>query len=341
MSESPAAAEPNLEANPAAGRPPAVVVAPALNPAQQQIIDLLGRAEAEPAPVRADLVDELRSELHNATAPLLRDLAGEKLWVSKHALSAIHGCEAQYVSSRDDFSWSVHNTRGVVAHRAIELSVHWRGDKAPGELVDEAMGRFINDDRGPATYLARLPEAERAHLRGEATDLVAKFLECFPPIKDAWWVRSEGSIIHELHDGLIVLSGKPDLTLGRVRTNVPAKVVIDLKTGARSPAHREDLRFYALVETLRMGVPPRKIATYYVDLARAEAEDVTEAHLHAATRRVVDGVTKLVEVLHADREPNRQPGPPCRWCKLRPDCGPGTTYLRRDEEDTADPAEPW
>lgn len=312
-----------------------------LNPAQQQIIDLLGRAEADLPPIGPELADDLRSTLHNGTAPLLHHLAGEKLWVSKHALSAIHGCEAQFVGSRDDFSWSVQNARGLVAHRAIELSVHWRGDKAPGELVDEAIGRYINDERGPGPYLGGLPEADRAHLRGEATDLVAKFLECFPPVKDTWYVRSESAIRHELHDGMIILSGIPDLTLGRLRNNVPSKVIIDLKTGARSPAHREDLRFYALVETLRMGVPPRKVATYYVDLARAEPEDISAGHLEAAARRVVDGVTKLVEVLHAGREAERRAGPPCRWCKLRPDCTIGTTYLRADAELAADPPNPW
>ena len=301
-----------------------------LNPAQQQVIELLGTSEADPPSLDPDFVELLRAEICEATAPLVDDLAGEKLWVSKHSLANIHGCEAHHVASRDTFSWSVANARGTVAHRAIELSVHWRADKAPGELVDEALARLINDERGPSQYLQSLPEGDRAQLRGEATDLVAKFLECFPPLKDAWWVRSEGGVIHEMHDGRIVLSGKPDLTLGRPRGASPSKVIIDLKTGARSPAHREDLRFYALVETLRLGVPPRKVATYYVDAARAEAEDITEAHLRSAARRVSDGVIKLIEVLHAGREPNRQPGPPCRWCPISATCLPGQSYLRAD-----------
>lgn len=304
-----------------------------LTPAQQQLIDLLGKADAAPEPFPTELAEELRAELEEATAPLLADLAGERLFVSKAALSGIHGCEAQHVASRDRFSWSVANVRGTVAHRAIELSVHWRGDRAPGELVDEAIARLANDEFGPGSYLQTLSEGDRAQLRGDATDLTAKFLECFPPLKDSWWARSEASVKHELHDGLLILSGRPDLTLGRPRGTTPSKVLLDLKTGFRSPAHREDLRFYALVETLRMQVPPRKVATYYVDEARPEAEDITEAHLRAALRRTIDGVHKLVEVLHAGREPQRRPGPPCRWCPVRTSCEEGAAYLAQRAED--------
>ena len=304
-----------------------------LNPAQQQLIDLLGKADTEPEPFPTEVAEDLRAELEAATAPLLGDLGGERLFVSKSALAGIHGCEAQHVASRDHFEWSLPSVRGTGAHRAIELSVHWRGDRAPGELVDEALARLANDEFGPSSFLQSLGEGDRAQLRSEATDLTAKFLECFPPLRDSWWARSEASIKHELHDGLIILSGRPDLTLGRPRGTTPTKVLLDLKTGFRSPAHREDLRFYALVETLRMQVPPRKVATYYVDEARPEAEDVGEPHLRAALRRTIDGITKLVDVLHAGREPQRRVGPTCRWCIVRADCDEGQAYLRQRAED--------
>ena len=61
----------------------------------------------------------------------------------------------------------------------------------------------------------------------------------------------------------------------------PGKVLLDLKTGGFGPAHRDDLRFYALVETLRLGVPPRLLATYYLDAARLQQEAVTEELLRS------------------------------------------------------------
>ena len=49
--------------------------------------------------------------------------------------------------------------------------------------------------------------------------------------------------------------GRP--RLGRPTGDESSKVIIDLKTGRSSPRHRDDLRFYALVETLARELPPR------------------------------------------------------------------------------------
>ena len=72
--------------------------------------------------------------------------------------------------------------------------------------------------------------------------------------------------------------------------------------------HRDDLRFYALIETVRMGVPPRALATYYLDAARVEVEEVTPAVLDAALARTIDGTRKLIEVLRAQRAAMVSPG---------------------------------
>src|SRR5262249_59512572 len=111
--------------------------------------------------------------------------------------------------------------------------------------------------------------------------------------------------------GLIQLVGRVDLTLGAPRGNEPRKVIIDMKTGAASAQHRDDLRFYALLETIRMGVPPRRLATYYLDAGRAEVEDVTPALLESALARTVDGTRQLVEVLRAQRAADVSPGATC------------------------------
>jgi hypothetical protein len=136
--------------------------------------------------------------------------------------------------------------------------------------------------------------------------------------------------------GRLVLSGKVDLLLGRTRGNEAGKVIIDLKSGGFHAAHLDDLRFYALVETLRLGVPPRLVAGYYLDEAAARPERVTEGSLRAALARTVDGVTAIVEIRHTAREPNRRPGPQCRWCPAAHDCEPGQAWLReRDGWDDA------
>ena len=96
--------------------------------------------------------------------------------------------------------------------------------------------------------------------------------------------------------------------------------------------HRDDLRFYALLQTLRQRVPPRKLVTYYLDYAEGEAEDVTEGILQAALARALDGVRRHIELTVDGREPVKRPGVACRWCPVRADCAQGAAFLHDDQD---------
>ena len=270
----------------------------AFTAAQQSVIALLGRPEQPPS-FPAGLGDELQAELEDELAAVASAYSStDPLWVSKHALATVHGCEAHYVdTARRPFMWTVAAARGAVAHKAVELSVHWRGEAPPMDLVDEAIARLMQSD-GPSLqrFLERLSEGDRSELRGAAVDLVSRFQECFPPLKPAWIPVTESRVRVELLGGAVILSGKTDLSLGRPAGALANKVIIDLKSGRPSTTHREDLRFYALLETIKLGVPPRQLASYYLESARAHPEDVTVALLHSALRRTVDGITKIIEL---------------------------------------------
>ncbi len=304
---------------------------PAYNPAQQRVIDLLGRSETEPC-FPAGLADELAEELQAGVARVENLLGDEPLWVSKHALASVHGCEGHHLATAQDFSWTVPRVRGQVTHKAIELAVNWRGSPTPGDLVDDAIARLADSDRSASRYLTGLPEAERAQLRGESAALVSKFQECFPPLKAAWWPVTESRAYVETLGGRVVLSGKVDLTLGRPEPGRATKVLIDLKSGLPSAHHRDDLRFYALLETLKLGTPPRKLASYYLDAGRAQPEEVTPALLRSALVRTVEGVIKLAE-LAAGRAAALHPGPACRWCPAADGCVEGQAWLWSNEDD--------
>lgn len=295
-----------------------------LNPAQQRVIELLGKGGPRPA-VAEGLPAVLRAELDERLAEAAEMIpTGETLWVAKHQLATIHQCEAHHLAGEGGFEWSPATARGTVAHKAIELMLSWRGAPVPGDLVDQALERLASDPQssiGP--YLATLSEYDRADLRNQAVNHVTRFQDCFPPIKAAWVPRVESRVRVELFDGHIRLTGKADLTLGRPED----RVIIDLKTGSPVATHREDLRFYALLETLTLGVPPRKLASYYLDAATAHPEDVTEGVLWAATRRVVDGVERMVAIRWGGAEASRTAGAQCRWCPLAEGCAPGQEHL--------------
>jgi hypothetical protein len=252
------------------------------------------------------------------------------LFVSKHKLTSVHGCEARHVAEEaEPFAWSVATARGTVAHKAVELSVHWRVEVTPLDLVDEAIARLANGTDNLADGLQACSEVERAELRAEANDRVSKFVECWPPLQKQWRPVTEARLRVELCDERIVRSGTVDLQLGRSQGTTAGKVLVDLKTGGFVPAHLDDLRFYALIETLRLGTPPRRLATYYLDGGRFVPEDVTGAVLESTVLRVVRGVEAMVALRRADREPVRRAGPSCWWCPLLEGCDEGAAWTEQ------------
>jgi hypothetical protein len=94
--------------------------------------------------------------------------------------------------------------------------------------------------------------------------------------------------------------------------------------------HRDDLRFYALLDAIRLGVPPRLVASFYLDLAEARTEPVTDDLLDAAVARTVDGVRRLAALRAGSVEPVHRPSPACRWCLHLGDCAIGREWLVDD-----------
>ncbi|NLD77642.1 MAG: PD-(D/E)XK nuclease family protein [Acidimicrobiales bacterium] len=312
-----------------------------LTPVQQQTIDVLGASGAGRPTFDSGLAEELRRELEDGLAPLVTNLADdEQLTVSKHVLGRVHGCQVRLMAEEaagDGFAVSIPTARGTVAHKAIELGIHWSREPLPLELVDEAMARLANADHWLTRFLQECSDAERAELRGSAGDRVAKFFECFPRLQPKWRPVTESSQYVDLLDGRVLLRGKVDLTLGTPKGNQAGKVVIDLKTGAPNAAHRDDLRFYALLDTLRLGVPPRLVASFYLDAGRAEVEAVTEGLLHATVARTVDGAVQLTELRAGTREPVHRPSYACRWCDHLALCEVGRAWLAEETDlDMAD-----
>lgn len=307
------------------------------NPAQRQVLDLLGRArQSEPVAFPPDIAEQCYAALHAGLADVAGHVATagaeRAMFVSKHDLAAIHACEAEATAPAQPFEWSVLTARGTVVHKAIELSVHWRGEAPPGVLVTEAIARLGDAERGPGPWLASLTDGELAELTATSTDLVSKFAEAFPPLKAEWRPVTETKVHVQLFDGALVLSGACDLVLGRPEPPTPRRVIVDFKTGLPVATHREDLRFYALLETLRNGVPPRLVAGFYLDLAyvdrdRLQAETVTPALLDAAIARVIDGVRTRIDIGTGRRPAARRAGPTCRWCAMQATCPDGQAHL--------------
>lgn len=309
-------------------------VAPARTPAQEATLAAV-RADPDDRPTfPSDLRDRLRRVLEEELAgPATALPDGSSLRVTKRALHGIHGCEGRWVAEDDaDFTVSAPMVVGAVAHKAIELGIHRREAAEPGHLVDRALRSLSGTERWMGDWLERCDEDERAEVRAAAVARVAAFDEIWPPLDTRWRPVTESSVWADLLGRRISLSGKVDLTLGHPEGSTARKVIVDLKTGRFSLHHRDDLRFYALVETLRIGTPPRAVATSYLESGEIHVEPVTEEMLETAVARTVDGVERIVAVRFGGDEPVLRPSPSCRWCPVLDACDVGRAHLAAEDE---------
>lgn len=295
-----------------------------LTPVQQRVLDQL-RRDPEPLVFPEVFVDDLIARAREGFAELSTLLGGERLWVSKHFVSEVLGCEALHLAA-PPFEWSPITARGSITHKAVELFLNWRGEPVPAEVVDEALARLTGQPSSLGDWLARRTDADLAEVRAYAVERFTRFVQDFPPLDPrAEPITEPGARWRANH--CIELSGRADLVIGKPEGRVSKRLIVDFKTGTRSPQHRLDLRFYALIETLQRAVPPRKLVTFYFDEAEAEVEQVTEGILTAALDRTLNAVARHAELVASEREPVKRPSYACRWCPLLGECSDGRAHL--------------
>jgi hypothetical protein len=297
-----------------------------LTPVQERTLaDLMASDIPRPTFAR-DLPDRLGRLVETLVAPAITALPeNERIVLSKSGLTNLHTrCEGLYLANalgEGVFQFSLPLAIGKLVHKAIEADVV--GERlGEGELVQRALRRLQSSDPEFDLFVGGLDGIERSELAGEAIRQVVLFRSTLPPLQKSWAPVPELRVKHELLGGRLLLTGTVDLSLGRPREDAPMegrRLFIELKTGIERPEYVDDLRFYALVATLRFGVPPFRVATLMLEDGRYRPEDVTEDLLEAAARRAADAACKHVALLDR-REPVLRAGPWCGWCPRRDAC---------------------
>jgi hypothetical protein len=282
-------------------------------------------AVGQPRP-RTDpaLAQAVRQRLEDRTAAAAQLVPpGRRLWVNKSALAAL-ACDGRFLDREDTpFVWSSAAVCGQLAHTAIEVDSAGARRRDPDEVLAFAWARFAGRGDGAGAFLGRLDGPEADALRADVRKRLLAFRECFPLLPAAAHARMEVPFTVALHGGRIVLKGVPDLVVGRATPTHRRMQLLDFKSGARSSAQRHDVRFYALLATLKLGVAPFRVATYYLDEADWEHEDVDASLLETTLHRLVGGIRRAVQLTF--RRPQEDalrltPGPGCRWCGRAPEC---------------------
>jgi PD-(D/E)XK nuclease superfamily len=290
---------------------------PALSETQRRTaIDLIETGPGRTFPPR--LARDLRHALEEGVAPFL-PWERPALSLSKERLNLLGRCDglfqADLLGERPPFVFTPASAAGTLAHASVELDVH-SPDELPAADVARLAADRLQRDRRFRPYWEGLQEAHRAELLARARDSTERFRASFPPVRDhrrrlapvtELWLETP------LGRGAVVLRGKVDLLVGASRRGAATRVLIDLKNGRPSPDHAEDMRWYALLFTLRTGAPPYRVATFFLASGQWQPEEVDEAVLGHAVDRAVRAIGAAAR-LRAGGSPDLRPGRHCLRC---------------------------
>jgi RecB family exonuclease len=294
------------------------------DPQRRTLEQLIG---TDPRPTfPGDLSQRLRDRIEDAVRELeLRDT----LWLGKEKLTDHGRCEGKFTAAisgeAPPFEHSVKSAAGVLSHKAVEVEVGARDQLDVHTIAETAADRLVEREERFAEYWRGLPAADRDDVLMEVARRMTMFQSSFPPLKELrreLTPISEMPVKAELLGGALILSGRIDLVLGapdRLEPLRATRLVIDLKTGNAYPEYPEDLRFYALLMTLRFGVPPYRVASLFLESGEWQAEDVGEQALQHAADRVI-AAARAAAALWNGREPTLTPGVYCGWCPRAETC---------------------
>ena len=294
------------------------------DPQRRTLEQLIGTGERPVFP--SDLAQRLRDRIEEAARGL--DLSGS-LWLGKERLHDHGRCEgllqSHLLGEAPPFEHSPVSAGGVLAHKVVEVDMASRDLLDPQSAAGVAATRLADREDRFREHWTGLSAHEQDEVLMEAARRVTLLRGSFPPIRELRRMLAPVSELRarvELLGGDIVLSGQIDLVLGLADPMEPSRgtrLTIDFKTGAARPEHVEDNRFYALLLTLRFGVPPYRVASFFLESGTWQAEDVSEQTLMHAADRVVAAARSAAALLNG-REAGLTPGPWCGWCPRAATC---------------------
>lgn len=175
---------------------------------------------------------------------------------------------------------------------AVLVAAAFRQLVTTGHLDDpfhDALGALGTNDRdaGLAAFAARLGPDERAELADRMRAEAAIMSTRWPRIPPAWLPRTGDRMVVPLAGGRVVLAGVADLVLGAPPVDRSSVCLVDVRTSAPVEEHRRARTFLGLLETLRSGAAPFRVATYYSGSGVLDAEEPGDDELGAILRDVI------------------------------------------------------
>lgn len=150
------------------------------------------------------------------------------------------------------------------------------------------------DEAGVVESVRAMSRGDRAALRAAVAAQAGSVARQWRPVPPGWLPRTRDRLAAPLAGGRIVLVGRADLVLGAPSEGRASVCLVDVVSGIPSRARVEQRRRLALLETVRSGAPPFRVATYYPALGRLDADAVTGGLLAGAAARACADVDRAI-----------------------------------------------
>jgi hypothetical protein len=143
-------------------------------------------------------------------------------------------------------------------------------------------------------FVYGLTGQELVTFRDELESQTGVIASRWPQLSPAWLPRTQERIAVPLAGGGVILVGVIDLILGAPSTGRASVGIVEVKSGRARIEDRDDLRFYALLETLRSGAQPFRIGTFYTRTGQFDGEDVDDELLASCVQRIIAALFRAV-----------------------------------------------
>lgn len=280
------------------------------------------------------LIDNLKNILEEGLRKPLSGWTGKSIYFTKSQFLSSLRCEGQMLadSKKGRVGIIPAVVIGLITHRAVQLSYTHPG-KNISEYVKFAITGARSSDPNLDEWWVSAGASAQSDIITQATSKVINFLDDWPSLNPKWSPRFEESITAKIAG--VTLSCRADLVLGRPRSDKKQSLlIVDLKSGSINEEHKLEAMFYALVATLRHGVPPWRSIVYSLSSGEWTDGDVTSESLIRTAELIVKSVTAHVDVLTESRLPLLTPGDYCRWCPARSSCPSSTVILPEETVST-------
>jgi len=180
---------------------------------------------------------------------------------------------------RDDEGLSDELVLSRLVHAVFRRLV---GEGEVGDPLADALDALrAQGDDVVVHHVDALPAAARDAL-SDTVALHARNLEdLVPRFAPGWMPRTDDRVAIPLAGGRVVLHGTFDLLVGLPQPGTASLCALGLSASGPWARERRSLHFLALLETLRSGAPPFRLALLESATGRYGVEDVREEHLRA------------------------------------------------------------